>query len=138
MLKKKNIHEIYGNLKIKIIEGIDLKQEDWIGKSDPYVIARIGRRIFKTKIVPKELNPKWDEQFRFLCYYPVNEDLDLKVWDWDRLKKDDFLGEATIDLSRLKINEVLDETITLTRISQGKVRVQVVFEPIKFNYNASM
>lgn len=33
--------KILGNLEIKIISGLDLKNADWGGKSDPYVIAYI-------------------------------------------------------------------------------------------------
>ncbi|KAL2294714.1 hypothetical protein Nmel_008457 [Mimus melanotis] len=71
------------------------------GLSDPYVKFRLGHQKYKSKIVPKTLNPQWREQFDFHLYEERGGIIDITVWDKDVGKKDDFIGRCQIDLSTL-------------------------------------
>lgn len=43
---------------IKIIEGVDLKNLEMTGKSDPYVVISMGgKEGGKTQVIPSNLNP---------------------------------------------------------------------------------
>ncbi|PNI72973.1 MCTP1 isoform 2, partial [Pan troglodytes] len=57
-----------GIVSITLIEGRDLKAMDSNGLSDPYVKFRLGHQKYKSKIMPKTLNPQWREQFDFHLY----------------------------------------------------------------------
>uniref|UniRef100_A0A8C5IC01 C2 domain-containing protein n=1 Tax=Gouania willdenowi TaxID=441366 RepID=A0A8C5IC01_GOUWI len=90
-----------GIVSISLIEGRGLQPMDTNGFSDPYVKFRMGHQKYKSKTIPKTLNPQWREQFDFNMYEEQGGYVDITVWDKDAGKKDDFLGRATIDLSLL-------------------------------------
>jgi len=90
--------QMYYYLRVSIIAGIDLVAADMTGKSDPYVIAKMGSHIwYKTKIIIQDLNPVWNETFQTIVLYPLIDkiQLDFEVWDWDRILVDDFLGRVS-------------------------------------------
>ncbi|XP_074935021.1 multiple C2 and transmembrane domain-containing protein 1 isoform X1 [Phalacrocorax aristotelis] len=90
-----------GIVSITLIEGRGLKAMDANGLSDPYVKFRLGHQKYKSKIVPKTLNPQWREQFDFHLDEERGGVIDITVWDKDAGKKDDFMGRCQIDLSTL-------------------------------------
>uniref|UniRef100_A0A673CL67 Multiple C2 domains, transmembrane 1a n=1 Tax=Sphaeramia orbicularis TaxID=375764 RepID=A0A673CL67_9TELE len=90
-----------GIVSISLIEGRCLQPMDANGLSDPYVKFRMGHQKYKSKTIPKTLNPQWREQFDFHLYDEQGGFVDITVWDKDAGKKDDFMGRCTIDLSLL-------------------------------------
>ncbi|XP_072244238.1 multiple C2 and transmembrane domain-containing protein 1 isoform X3 [Leuresthes tenuis] len=90
-----------GIVSISLIEGRSLQPMDANGLSDPYVKFRMGHQKYKSKTIPKTLNPQWREQFDFHMYDEQGGYVDITVWDKDAGKKDDFMGRCTIDLSLL-------------------------------------
>jgi len=102
-----------GVLYCTLIEGRNLAAMDGGVSSDPYcqVKASFNKQAFKTKVVKKTLNPKWDQQFSFYVSAPTGNIL-IKVWDKDTLF-DDKLGELTIPVEQLKNGEALDQWFTL-------------------------
>uniref|UniRef100_A0A3B4Y2R2 Multiple C2 and transmembrane domain containing 1 n=1 Tax=Seriola lalandi dorsalis TaxID=1841481 RepID=A0A3B4Y2R2_SERLL len=90
-----------GIVSISLIEGRGLQPMDANGLSDPYVKFRMGHQKYKSKTIPKTLNPQWREQFDFHLYDEQGGYVDITVWDKDAGKKDDFMGRCTIDLSLL-------------------------------------
>ncbi|CAL9708204.1 unnamed protein product [Knipowitschia caucasica] len=90
-----------GIVSISLIEGRGLQPMDANGLSDPYAKFRMGHQKYKTKTMPKTLNPQWREQFDFHLYEEQGGYVDVTVWDKDAGKKDDFMGRCTINLSFL-------------------------------------
>ncbi|KAM4577140.1 multiple C2 and transmembrane domain-containing protein 1 isoform 3-T3 [Odontesthes bonariensis] len=90
-----------GIVSISLIEGRSLQPMDANGLSDPYVKFRMGHQKYKSKTIPKTLNPQWREQFDFHLYDEQGGYVDITVWDKDAGKKDDFMGRCTIELSLL-------------------------------------
>ncbi|KAG1957016.1 multiple C2 and transmembrane domain-containing protein [Pimephales promelas] len=76
---------------------------DTNGLSDPYVKFRMGHQKYKSKTIPKTLNPQWREQFDFHLFDEQGGFIDVTVWDKDAGKKDDFMGSfrCQVDLSLL-------------------------------------
>jgi len=51
----------------------------------------------------RNLNPKWDEKFN-LMVEDLSKTIDVRVYDYDRGLKDDWMGSAAIDPSTLTLN----------------------------------
>ncbi|XP_040277484.1 multiple C2 and transmembrane domain-containing protein 1 [Bufo bufo] len=90
-----------GVVSITLIEGQDLKAMDANGLSDPYVKFRLGHQKYKSKTLPKTLNPQWREQFNMNLFEEQGGIIDITVWDKDAGKRDDFIGRCQVDLSAL-------------------------------------
>ena len=62
-----------------------------------YVILSLGSQTERTSTVGKNLNPQFtDGPFKFHASDASYGTLKLVVWDYDRITRDDFLGEASI------------------------------------------
>ena len=85
--------------------------------SDPYTVVQIdclrkGKAKRKTRVIKKNLTPRWNERFCFLVD-PVKvrkaavkggskaAGITMDVYDWDRIGTNDFLGQAWFPLDTL-------------------------------------
>ncbi|XP_051896339.1 multiple C2 and transmembrane domain-containing protein 2-like isoform X2 [Pristis pectinata] len=99
-------------LTIHLKEGRNLVIRDRCGTSDPYVKFKLaGKTLYKSKIVYKNLNPRWDETF-VVPVKNLNQKLYVKVYDRD-LATDDFMGSAYLTLNDLEINSVVQKELQL-------------------------
>ncbi|KAK1058441.1 hypothetical protein LTR74_013410 [Friedmanniomyces endolithicus] len=102
-----------GVLVVRIKRGYDFKAGDPSipliseGGSDPYVSvgwAKLGKAMWSTRILEKEMEPCWEEQ-AYLLVTPdelnVDERLRVQLWDSDRFTADDDLGRIELDLKQL-------------------------------------
>ena len=104
-------------LTVGIKQATDLRAADWAmggrGKSDPYATIMLnGREVGKTKTVKKSLNPVWDEVFQIkvsdaadlggdTCQWAQSE-LTVRIFDYDLVGDNDFLGEVQFKDSALR------------------------------------
>ncbi|KAF0980510.1 hypothetical protein FDP41_013724 [Naegleria fowleri] len=109
------------SIRINIIKANDLIPMDVSGSSDPYVILSSALNFYdeiKTSIVKKNLNPIWEnEEYSFRSPKDRSEGWTIKfrVMDYDRMKKDDFLGDAELVINddRFKVNSGKEEQVVL-------------------------
>lgn len=98
-------------LVVKIIRAKNLLAKDTNGFSDPFVKVYLlpGRdqeNKRRTKHIPKTLNPVWEHT---VVYGNMHREelqykkLEFTLWDYDRFKANDFLGQVTIDLKDSKV-----------------------------------
>jgi synaptotagmin-1 len=101
-------------LAVTIVECTDLPAMDRNGKSDPYIKLSIlpeRKPKMETKIKRNELNPIYNETFMFNI--PFNElqskTLQLIAYDYDRLSKDDRMGQISLPLGCVDLGTLVDE-----------------------------
>ncbi|KAI9145186.1 phosphatidylserine decarboxylase-domain-containing protein [Paraphysoderma sedebokerense] len=93
------ILRIQGRLmNIFIIEARNLAAKDIGGTSDPFAVVKFGPETFKTQVINKSLNPKWEREFEFQIATPAPLSVTITLWDKDIIKRD-FLGRVHIPLS---------------------------------------
>lgn len=57
-----------GKLTVTIVRATSLKNQEFVGKSDPYVVLYVRPVLkVKTKVVDDNLNPVWNETFELLA-----------------------------------------------------------------------
>jgi Ca2+-dependent lipid-binding protein len=113
---------------IKICEAEDLKACDPTGTSDPYVVLNdeFGRRLAKTRIVMRNLNPRWDESVDISVQGPLN--IVATIWDYDTFGDHDFVGRTSLKLDPLHFSDYLPREYWLDLDTQGRLLLRVSME----------
>ena len=78
----------------------------WVraGTSDPYVKFKVdGKTCYRSRTVMRNLNPKWNEKFSVFLE-DLGRTIDVRVYDYDRGLRDDWMGSAAIQPSLLQLN----------------------------------
>ena len=105
------------SLDIKVYQARNLPKSDvmfndmyLVGMADPYAVVgmRNKRRErtspyvpeHKTETLTSTLNPEWNAQFR-LQFSGTQDEISVQIWDWDKYKYDDYIGEALIPTAPL-------------------------------------
>ncbi|XP_060080549.1 uncharacterized protein LOC132559931 [Ylistrum balloti] len=99
--------DLDNTLSIHIIAAKNLISQDMNGLSDPFVKiyllpGRCAENKRRTKHISKTLCPEWYQTVVFQDLHREElqyKTLEITVWDYDRFKANDFLGEVIIDLS---------------------------------------
>ncbi|CEG36152.1 Predicted Ca2-dependent phospholipid-binding protein [Plasmopara halstedii] len=88
---------------VTLVKAVDLPSADFNGKSDPYVIFQLANTMRKSSVIQANLNPEWDpeETFSFIAEDIQSAVLDVKVFDHDRISKDDIIGSCQVPLNTL-------------------------------------
>lgn len=118
-----------GNLRVDVLDAMELPSADSNGKSDPYCKFELnGQEVFKTKVQKKTLHPAWNEFFEVPVPSRTAANFNLKVYDWDFADKPDFLGGADINLEQLEPFKAQEVKYLLDGKS-GIVRLRLLFRP---------
>lgn len=113
---------------IKIVEAEELKACDVSGYSDPYVVLtdEYQKRLSKSRIIYRNLNPRWDESLDIITQGPLN--LIATIWDWDALGDHDYIGRTSLKLDPSHFSDFLPREYWLDLDTQGRVLVRVSME----------
>ena len=69
---------------------------------DPFVVASLGRKTFRTRVIRHNLNPVFEEKMVFqVMRHEQNYSLSFSVVDRDKLSGNDFVGTTSFPLSNL-------------------------------------
>ena len=69
---------------------------------DPFVVASLGRKTYRTRVIRHNLNPVYDEKMVFqVMRHEQNYSMSFSVIDRDKLSGNDFVGTANFSLSNV-------------------------------------
>jgi len=69
---------------------------------DPFVVASLGRKTYRTRVIRHNLNPVFDEKMVFqVMRHEQNYSMSFSVVDRDKLSGNDFVGTANFPLSNV-------------------------------------
>ncbi|KAJ5068616.1 c2 domain-containing protein [Anaeramoeba ignava] len=111
------------SISLKISRGMNLPVGDISGTSDGYCQFKIGEKEFKTKTIKNSLFPIWKETFIFhLTFEELLKSIKVNVWDWNKIGKSDFLGEAKIRISKLIKNSINQNQLIYQTKYESQIR----------------
>uniref|UniRef100_UPI003AADEC2C fer-1-like protein 6 n=1 Tax=Centroberyx gerrardi TaxID=166262 RepID=UPI003AADEC2C len=87
-------------IRVYIVSASNLHPADSDGKSDPYIVLRLGKKEIKDRdnYIPKQLNPVFGRSFEIQAMFPQESLLSVLIYDYDTVGGDDLIGETRIDL----------------------------------------
>uniref|UniRef100_A0A6I8T2H1 Fer-1-like family member 6 n=2 Tax=Xenopus tropicalis TaxID=8364 RepID=A0A6I8T2H1_XENTR len=93
-------HTVKVLIRVYIVAGFNLSPADPDGKSDPYIVLRLGKTEIKDRdnYIPKQLNPVFGRSFEMQATFPKDSILSIVIYDHDMIGTDDLIGETKIDL----------------------------------------
>ena len=123
-----------GVLHLDVLGARNLPKTDMIGKSDPYAEVGLGDQVHRTPTVKNSQNPEWNFGADFDLDGSQPTDVDLNVYDQDRLGKDKPLGSALLPVSDL-LERCMDPQagpvwVPLAGVKTGEVLVDTNFTPL--------
>ncbi|KAI4861699.1 hypothetical protein F4820DRAFT_432636 [Hypoxylon rubiginosum] len=113
---------------IKIVEAEEIKACDPNGTSDPYVVLvdEYQKRLHKTRIVMRSLNPRWDESVDVTVSGPLN--IVATIWDYDTFGDHDFVGRTSLKLDPIHFSDYLPREFWLDLDTQGRILLRISME----------
>ncbi|WEW59880.1 hypothetical protein PRK78_005361 [Emydomyces testavorans] len=113
---------------VKIVEAEDLKGCDMDGLSDPYVVLtdEYQKRIYKTRIIYNNLNPRWDDTVDIMTKTPLN--IIATLWDWDTVGDHDYVGRTSLKLHPAHFSDFAPREYWLDLDTQGRLLLRVSME----------
>ncbi|KAA6381426.1 MAG: hypothetical protein EZS28_023046 [Streblomastix strix] len=152
--KKKGLDStqfVRGIVKFSHISVKNLVKKDVTGKSDPYVLFRVGNEEKQTSIAKNTLNYEYKNEAYELIYDPLAMQDDgiaqIEVYDYDKMGNNDLIGVANVDILRslnkqmsveLSLKPKLGQKQSQSDINQqqpdyrlGKVIFRMLYSPVQ-------
>jgi hypothetical protein len=134
--EERRVNRSSGALKVQICSATNLRNADFVGKSDPYVAVELrtksGTRrgdAHRTSHKMDTLEPLWDETAEFQRFDAADR-LFFEVMDKDPTgKSDDRLGKAYLDVSQVLAGFSGSIMLTDAGSTQGKAKLLVKVDP---------
>lgn len=116
---------------VKVVKATNLVKADMFGKSDPYVVVEHGSTSVKTKVIKKTLNPEWNETLTLnIGISDLDKPIQFQVWDWDKVSKDDKIGNCSISFHEFPPSQPTDVALPLQNVKKGTLFVQITWCPL--------
>lgn len=117
------VDQAIGVLQVTFHGAQGLKNPDkFSGTPDPYATVSINNRemLGRTKTVHENANPRWNETVNIILT-SYRDNLTIGVRDYNEIRKDKELGQATFALEQLE-QEPIHENLQLEVIASGRPR----------------
>ncbi|KAM1294594.1 hypothetical protein ACFX13_014898 [Malus domestica] len=125
-----------GTLEVNLVNAKGLKNTEFFGNMDPYVIITCKKQQKKSKVATAQgSNPEWNENFVFSVADGVTE-LHLMIMDKDTGTADDFVGELSIPLRTIYEEGKLPPmkyNVLRNKKYHGEIKIGFTFTPAVTN-----
>ncbi|CAL9233305.1 unnamed protein product, partial [Arabidopsis halleri] len=132
-----------GIVHVKVVKAVGLRKTGLMGGADPYVEIKLSEDKIpskKTTVKHKNLNPEWNEEFKFSVQDPQTQVLEFNVYDWEQIGKHDKMGMNVLALKEMVPNEHKAFTLELRKTLdggeegqtdkyRGKLEVELLYKP---------
>ena len=117
-----------GTVKVIVEKAKNLMKADIIGKSDPYALVACGDDKSKSKTVKNNQNPEWNHEAIFAVDDNSPANINIKVFDADKIGSDKCLGSVDIGLDDLARNgPLVDQWLPLQGGKNGEIQVTALY-----------
>ncbi|NWI54748.1 ESYT1 protein, partial [Calyptomena viridis] len=116
-------------LRIHLLEAENLIAKDNFfkgvvrGRSDPYAKVRVAGRVFRSRVIKEDLNPRWNEVYEVIVDDIPGQDVEFDLFDKD-VDKDDFLGRWVQGCGGRHLG-VWGAWLTLEEVKSGRLHVRL-------------
>jgi hypothetical protein len=100
--------------------GEGIRDEDFIGRSDPYLKIQFGGRHFKTRSLKNDRSPFWNETFNCKVNDTSAGDIHLALMD-DDIGFDDAIGKAIVSKEELPTYSGEEKSIRVPLLRKDQV-----------------
>ncbi|KAJ3150261.1 hypothetical protein HK101_001985 [Irineochytrium annulatum] len=119
-----------GILYVDIVDAANLEAVDAGGSSDPYCIIDLNdNHIHRTAVHKRNLNPEFHESCHANVRSRLRSNLTITVRDHNALAFSKILGTVSLQLARVKPEELLFASLPLQGARGGFLRLRLYFEP---------
>ena len=123
----------FSGQKVEItVSATNLKNKDFLGKSDPVCILlekKNGKfeELDRTEMIHNDLNPQWTKKFLIDYHSNLPQELRFEIYDWDSKadlkRKQDHLGYAQTTLSKILTTGQGQKQLVLTDGGHGRINI---------------
>lgn len=128
--KKQKIQEWDSVVNIVLIEARNLPAKDSNGLCDPYVRFRLGNEKYKSRVVFRNRDPVYYEQFDLHTYPTQTKVLEISVYDNNSFS-DEFIGKNAINLNCLNKEETHELIVKLDGLESAELLLLLTISGIK-------
>lgn len=121
-----------GRLEIRVCGARNIANLQKVGKPDPYVKVKMGDKKktqikYKTRVIENNLNPVWNELFKFQVADYDSTQVLFEVWN-DNVLVDDLLGSYSLSIDGLTRGVVRDmwAILTGTKGSSSELHLRIL------------
>ncbi|KPA73835.1 putative c2 domain protein [Leptomonas pyrrhocoris] len=121
-----------GRLEIRVCAARNIANLQKVGKPDPYVKVKMGdnkktQMKYKTRVIENNLNPVWNELFKFQVADYDSTQVLFEVWN-DNVLVDDLLGSYSLSIDGLTRGVVRDmwAILTGTKGSSSELHLRIL------------
>lgn len=114
---------------VELVGATGLKNSEYLGKSDPYVILSIGTTEFRSKVAEDQATaPVWNEKF-VIPALESDTELLIRILNENTMATDDELGRVVIPLAQYRHGETASSfTLHCHGKPQGELKMNLAFE----------
>ena len=120
-------------INLVVVKANNLSEADFMGKSDPYCVVKVGGTTNTTRHIDNTCDPVWNETMQFFVASKP-ESIAFDLWDKDNIGKDDFLGTSEFKISdQFETGEDFSGPLVVldNKKPRGSLTVRMSFQTIK-------